>query len=108
VLDVSLKPMTRGPVSIVVSSWKPPDPRFDTTAASSAGKAAELIQALIVMLPVSRSGVGLPRLTTSSSPASATAFPYLPPAHPAPLARVPVMPLADASVAVVPALASKA
>ncbi len=105
---VSLKPMTRGPVSIVVSSWKPPVPRLDTTAASSAGKAAELIQALIVVLPVSRSAVGLPRLTTSSSPARATALPYLPPAQPAPLARVPLMPLVDASAAVVPALASNA
>ena len=62
---VSLKPIVRGPVSMVVSSWKPtwPPSRLDTIAASSAGNALELIQALTVMLPVNCRAVGLPRLT---------------------------------------------
>ena len=85
-----------------------PCSRFDTTAASSAGKAAELIQPLMVMLPVIWSAVGLPRSTKSSTPSKLTAEPYLPAAHVGPLVSVPVSECPEASAAVVPAPSSKA
>ena len=98
----------RGPVSIVVSSWNPIAPRFDTIAASSIGNGPELIHALIVRLPVILRAVGLPRSTTSSFPSSTTAPPCLPVPQVAPCASVPVIPPPDASAAVVPDPSSNA
>src|ERR1051326_5705309 len=101
---VSLKPMVRGPVSMVVSSWEPPLSlvRLDTTAASSKGKAAARIQALTVMLPPSCSVAPLPRSTKAPLPSKDRALPEWPAAvQPAPLS-VPVLLLPEASAVVAP------
>src|SRR3954452_25365944 len=90
---VSLKPMVRGPVSIVVSSWKHTLllVRLDTTAASTKGKAEGRVQAhpgmlarieaLTVMLtpscsvaPSPRSPKAAPPLKDRASPEWPTAF----------------------------------
>src|ERR1044071_2513629 len=90
---VSLKPMVRGPVSLV---------RLDTTAASSKGKAAARIQALTVMLPPSCSVAPLPRSTKAPLPSKDRALPEWPAAvQPAPLS-VPVLLLPEASAVVAP------
>src|SRR6185312_1762591 len=99
---VSLKPMVRGPLSMVVSSWKPTLSlvRLDTTAASSKGKAAARIQALTVMLPLSCSVAALPRSTKAPLPLKERALPEWPAAvQPVPLS-LPLLPLPEASAVV--------
>ena len=82
--------------------------RLETMAASSPGNALELIQALIVMLPVICSAVGLPRLTKSLTPSSRTPLPFLPAANTGPLVSVPVRPWPVASAVVGPDVSLKA
>src|SRR4051794_5354889 len=101
---VSLKPMVRGPVSMVVSSWKPTLllVRLDATAASSKGKAAARIQALTVMLAPSCSVAPLPRSTKAPLPLKDRALPEWPAAvQPAPLS-VPALLLPETSAVVAP------
>ena len=108
-LLVSLNPMVRGPGpwSCRAGTDLGARPLRDDRRVVG-GNAAELIQALTVMLPVSCRPVGLPRFTKSSLPSRLTAVPYLPTLQVAPPVSVPVRPCPEASAAVVPAPSSKA
>ena len=79
-----------------------PAARLETIAASSTGNAAELTQALTVMLPVTCSSAGFPNSTKSFTPSNNTAPAFRPVPHDAPFVNVPASPLPDASAATVP------
>ena len=60
---MSLKPIVRGPVSMVVSSWKPTRAALGDDRRVVDGERRGVDPGADVMLPVSCSAVGLPRST---------------------------------------------